>query len=550
MALPKHVDRDLIVSVAAMAGISEAAIRRSLAAGKSPQAIWDSIMRRNYGPDVRNALKRADKYLQSLSGGDLKGLLMSRGVSEGVANWAISRSKATDTIGAVLQRVAEAPGPASEKGNTRQMVAGVFGITETLGATGGLNKSKQQYMGAGPAGAASPVTGSNRAPLKSNTGGLLSGVTPMGAKESTADLQARAGVGFMTNLGAPAAPAKQPPGGPGAPTGDLGTLGDGAGAGDGTTTTAGATVPAAPPPLSAAASDAEVEAYIRNNFGFAAWALDEPEIRQVLVDFTRDMRGYEFTADQLEAKLLGTQWWQDKNKNARARIREKNEDPATYNQGILNEADKLQALMEEPGSGGGFNISPTRLQEMARTSYKLGWTNAEMRAALAAEFDYDPTGGAQTASALVGRLKTLAGSYLVPLSEATIDEWGRAMIAGTANEDTIKGYLREQSKVLLPAFAAQIDAGISPDALVEPYRQTIAKEMGSNPTEIDFLDPKWNRFISHRDPKTGQPMAMDPYEIQKTIRTDATYRWDQTAGARGQATEFVTKLAERFGQAG
>lgn len=335
---------------------------------------------------------------------------------------------------------------------------------------------------------------------------------------------------------------------------DFGTLGDGgAGGGGGDDGGAGggggmADVPEAPPPLAANASDAEVEAYIRNNFGFAAWALDEPEIRQVLVDFTRDMRGYEFSPDQLEAKLLNTQWWKDKNVNARARIREKNEDPATYNQGILDEGDKLQALIDQ--SGGGFNISPTRLQEMARTSYKMGWTPAEMRSALAAEFDYDPTGGAQTASAIVGTLKTLAGQYLVPLSEATIDEWGRAMIAGTANEDTINGYLREQAKILLPAFATQIDAGLTPSALVEPYRQTIARELGSNPSEIDFLDPKYNRFISGRDPKTGQAVPMDPYEIQKTIRTDTAYGWNETAGARGQATEFITALAERFGRAG
>lgn len=537
MALAGHVDRDLVASMMAMAGISPEEISRLVGrAGASPQVIWDTIRGRDLPDSQRKALDLAERYMTTLSGGDLQKLLVEgHGLPESVVSRAIRSSSSGDTIASVLKRLASDNTQYVNKASVRQYVAGVLGTTQTLGLTG-LNKSKQQYM--------SPVASGNLAPLKSNTGGLLSGVTPMPGTKKPPNPPGAGLSNIMRRAKVPGAPSAG-----GETLGNLGTLGDGAGDGSGTTTAA-ATVPAAPPPLASTASDAEVEAYIRNNFGFAAWALDEPEIRQVLVDFTRDMRGYEFTADQLESKLLGTQWWQDKNKNARARIREKNEDPATYNQGILNEAEKLRLLMEQPGRGGGFNINANRLQEMARTSYKMGWTNAEMRAALAAEFDYDPTGGSQTASALVGRLKTLAGQYLVPLSEATIDEWGRAMIAGTANEDTINGYLREQAKVLLPAFAAQIDAGLTPSALVEPYRQTIAREMGSNPSEIDFLDPKWNRFISHRDPKTGQPVAMDPYEIQKTIRTDSTYGWDQTAGARSQATEFITKLAERFGKAG
>lgn len=303
-----------------------------------------------------------------------------------------------------------------------------------------------------------------------------------------------------------------------------------------------------PPPLSATASDAEVEAYIRREFGFAAWALDVPEIRNTLVDFTKRMGGYEFSEEQLEAELLKTQWWQEKNNLQRQRIEEFHRDPMTYNQNVEG---VLTGLREEATKRGvGFNISDDRLMEMAQTGYKMGWSIADRQAALAAEFDYDPQTGKQAASAIVGNLRAMANNYLVPLSEATIDEWGKKLIAGTASEDTINGYLREQAKQMLPSFAAQIDAGLTPQSLVEPYRQTIAREMGSDPNQVDFLDPKWNRFINTADPKTGTARPMSFFEIQQTLRTDSSYGWDKSDVAHREATEFATQLAQRFGKAG
>ena len=307
---------------------------------------------------------------------------------------------------------------------------------------------------------------------------------------------------------------------------------------------------AAPPPLAADASDAEVEAYIRRNYGFAAWVLEVPDIRGAIVDVARSLGGVpmdEATIDSmLENRLLNTEWWKTHSATQRVRLEERHEDPAQYNKGVETEYRNLGVLAGQIG----VDVPEGRLREIARQAYDFGWDQAEQRAALAAEFDYNPDTGSQATSKVVGDLRQRAGQYLVPLSEATIDEWGRKVVAGTASPDAIDGYLKEQAKVLLPGFAAQIDAGLTPDALVEPYRQTIARELGTDPTAVDFLDPKWNRFLNTPDAKTNAPRVMSHFEIQRTIRSDPTYRWDESDVAQKEATEFATQLAERFGRAG
>jgi hypothetical protein len=301
------------------------------------------------------------------------------------------------------------------------------------------------------------------------------------------------------------------------------------------------------PDLDPNASDTEVEKYIRKNFGFAAWALDTPEIRQALVDFTKSMRGNEdWTDADLQDALMVTQWWKDKDTTQRARIQERNEDPQTYNKGIAGEVENLRDLAVQNG----VTIPEDRLRTMAGQAYDMGWSPAQRKSAVAAEFDYNPDTGANAASSTVAQLRAMADNYLIPLSEATIDEWGRKLIAGTADQATIAGYMREQSKLLLPTFAKQIESGLTPKSLVTPYREAIARELSADPNTIDMLDPKYNRFINNVDPKTGSPQLMNFFDIQKTIRTDDTYGWDRTEGAVSEANQFATEMAKRFGRAG
>jgi hypothetical protein len=335
----------------------------------------------------------------------------------------------------------------------------------------------------------------------------------------------------------PTGPLQQPkPGQPGGPLGTRGTLA-------GTTTTQPQQTPGikALPTLSPNASDAEVEKYIRKWYGYSAWILDIPELRGKMLELGREFAGSDVDEARIEGALTGTEWWKTHEADQRLAIEEKLSDPATYN---ANVERTYRTLAQLTGTSG-FTIGEGRLRQIAITAYDGGWNQAEMQAAVAAEFDYNPDTGAQADTRLVGDLQQLASDYLVPLGEQTIDQWGRQIIAGTSTNEDFTQYAKNMAKGMFGHYAADIDAGRTVKQIADPFVQIAARDLELTADQIDLMDPKWRKALE-MDPETGQPMQLSKW--QRTIRSDSSYGWDTTQNARGEAAEFAKKIAEAFGR--
>lgn len=344
---------------------------------------------------------------------------------------------------------------------------------------------------------------------------------------------------------APAAPAPPPPAGP-APlqepqpkAGPAGTLG-GTLAGK---TTTGAASPGLRnlPTLAPNASEEEVTKYIRKWYGFAAWILDVPDLRAEMIGLARDFAGAPLDELAVEGRMKNTAWWKTHEADERKAIEEKMTDPATYNAGVEGKFRTLASLAGQLG----FTPNEARLRNIARTGYDLGWSEVEMRSALAAEFDYNPETGQEDQSRIVADLRSQASDYLVPLSEQTIDQWGRQIIAGTSTNEDFTAYAKSMAKGMFAHYANDIDAGRTVKQIADPFIQTAARDLELTEDQIDLMDPRWRKALE-LDPETGQPMQLSKW--QRTIRSDSSYGWDYTQNARAEASEFASKIAEAFGR--
>ena len=295
------------------------------------------------------------------------------------------------------------------------------------------------------------------------------------------------------------------------------------------------------PRLSPNAGAAEVEAYIRKHYGYSAWALDVPELRSLMIELGKEFAGAEVSELTIEGRLSSTEWWKTHSDQQRLAIEEKMGDPATYNAKLEAKYRELAVITGQSG----FSIDEPRLREIARTSYDMGWNQAEMRSALSAEFDYDPETGDEDQSRIVSDLRSLASEYLVPLGEQTIDQWGRQIIAGTSTNEDFTAYAKGMAKGMFAHYATDIDAGRTVRQIADPFIQTAAKDLELTADQINLMDPKWRKALE-LDPETGQPMQLSKW--QRTIRTDSSYGWDLTQNARGEAAEFAKKIAESFGK--
>lgn len=533
MALPAHVDMQLLGSIMVMMGFDDNAITRQLdRAGASPQVVWDNIRGMDLPDRQERAVESAERYMTSLSGGDLRAFLVEGlNMPESVVTKAISQSKSTDTIADVITRIGKDDTQYVNKASTRQKVADILGRTNTLGLTG-LNKSKQQYMtptltpqnqdtssSLGIAGrAATPKGGKPKGPVKMQT---LPGENVGGSIWKTLDQKLSvpgAGDGaFLDELAKDPGAGGPGAGGPGAP--DYRPVWQKEGR--------------KPTPE-------EFDSYVKKHFGFNAWFTDVPEVRTVLFNATAE--GLTDVAE-ITRRVEATAWWKNTQGAARSwHAFERSAAPAD----VADRIGDQERFLNDMATSMGINVDPARMREMAETSLRFGWDSSEVKRALGNEFQYDPN--AQQQAPDVSAVKEKAAKWLVPLSDQAIGDWAKGIMTGDYSEEELDEYMKGYAKSMFPQLTAAIDAGHTVAQYIDPYKQLAAQTLEVPLESINFMDTKWRRALEQKDPKTGQIGVMTLSEWSSLLKTDKTYGYDSTNAAVQESSDLATKILQKFGK--
>lgn len=277
-------------------------------------------------------------------------------------------------------------------------------------------------------------------------------------------------------------------------------------------------------------------AALQQQYGYAAGLFQSnPELQGLVKQATAG----KWTDQRFLAAVQNSKWWKTHTDAQRKYIVEK-----TGNPGQLN-ADRQQMSLSiaNQAAKDGVQLPAARLAAMVEDALKGGWNQDQINTALAAEYKYNGSAPDATADAL----KTEAAKYLVPLSDQTVQQWARQIIAGTADQNTFDAYLKEQAKSLFPGLSGAIDSGVTVAQYTDPYRQLAAQTLGIAPDSINFMDPKWSQALFRVDPKTGARTSMSLSDWQRTLMTDPSYGWDSSANGRAAAADLATKLGRLMG---
>lgn len=275
---------------------------------------------------------------------------------------------------------------------------------------------------------------------------------------------------------------------------------------------------------------------IRSLYPNMAWMLDIPELHDVLIKAGTE----QWDEGRITAAIQATQWWKDRNASGRAFEQLQQTDPASANQ----QADQLKNQILAWAGAQGLKLTDAEAQFIARDSLVKGRTEQEWQASIAQHFIGQ---AGQQPQALAANLNQLASEYAVPLSADTLKQWEINVLSGKADQNTFKAYLMEQAKSLFPSLANAIDRGITVKQYVAPYQEIAVQELGVNPEEIDWRDPKWNTAI-HRQTTNG-PVALSLSEWTKELRTNSMYGYDSTQKAQEEASRMADALLQRLGRA-
>ena len=149
--------------------------------------------------------------------------------------------------------------------------------------------------------------------------------------------------------------------------------------------------------------------------------------------------------------------------------------------------------------------------------------------------------------ATVNDLRKLASDYYVPMSDGTLS----AMAQGGVDSSKLAAFedhVKETAKGLFPTWAKQIDAGLKPVNLLDPYTQMAQAKLGDGLQPDYATDPKWRAAMTGgSDPATGAPAPMSLNQWNEHIQTDPGFGWDKTPQAINQAHQVMQKIGQGLG---
>jgi hypothetical protein len=237
---------------------------------------------------------------------------------------------------------------------------------------------------------------------------------------------------------------------------------------------------------------------------------------------------------------MNTQWYKTTTDAARQLYTLQKTDPAT----AARQQQQSQTQIQNLAGQFGIALKPADIAWLGMMSQHEGWNQGQIQAKLSSYVYGD---GATVPGQQV---TNMAKQYLVPLSQQAQQNLESLLVAGNMDTQSLTAYFAAHAKSLYPTMGTAIDQGITPAQYADPYKQVAASTLEIDPNTIDFMQPKWNKALMQLDPKTGQRTAMNLSDWTNTIRTDPTYGYDTTNGARVEAGNLANKIMTNFGFGG
>ena len=291
-------------------------------------------------------------------------------------------------------------------------------------------------------------------------------------------------------------------------------------------------------PQPSAPSGAELDSFIRSNYGYFAMFLDNEEVGPIL----RQAATEGWDAYKLQGAISATNWWQNTDAANRTWQNLLSQDPAEARRLVGQTAATIQNRARSLG----LNIGSGQISSIATQATANGWTDAQT-----VDYMLQQVNWAQLEQgdlkAMFDDVKAMAGDYLVSLSDGTAQEYAERLASGELSMEGVRSALVRQAKARFGWMESQLDQGVTVKQYFSPVRDTIARELEVSAESIDMMDPKWLGMMETKD-KDGNLGPASLYEAQMAARKDP--RWARTRNAQEMTTNVVGMIGDVFGLRG
>ena len=275
--------------------------------------------------------------------------------------------------------------------------------------------------------------------------------------------------------------------------------------------------------------------------GYYAIVKNIPEIKQLLLNAVQN----KWSDNKFDYELKQTEWWKTTTASAREWEVAKGLDPAT----AQTQIDNRVAAIREKALTYNIRLGDEAINRLAEDSLKFGWSETVLDNSITSEALKSTAGVSELRQGFIGQnIRTTAGSYGLPLSDTSFNEWVGKIATGQENEASFQAWVQDTAKNLYPTLSAGFDRGLTFKQMTDPYAQAASSILEIPTAQIDFTDPKWAKAFTYRNEK-GEQSQMSFGEWADYLRTNESFGWEYTDDAKNRAYTVVNRLAELFGAA-
>lgn len=246
--------------------------------------------------------------------------------------------------------------------------------------------------------------------------------------------------------------------------------------------------------------------------------------------------------DETEATkvLFNTNWYQ--NIRNKTRVVQKLEQPGVYK----GDLDAYTLATRKRLAAQGITLDEVTLKEYADTAFELGLTDSQFDNKIIQESKTGKIGGA--IGGVTAELQSYANSFGVGrlLNSSYWEQKKKDLFAGTITAEDIQAEVRNTSASMFPAYAEQIQNGVSVDSLASSYKGTIASILEVDADAITYDNQYLKRALQYVD-KDGKPGIKPLWQFEKELRS--TNEWQYTNNARDSIDSMGLKVLRDWGMA-
>jgi hypothetical protein len=300
------------------------------------------------------------------------------------------------------------------------------------------------------------------------------------------------------------------------------------------------------------ATPEQVDAYVREHYSDMAPFLGNDEIRSL----GHQAAVEKWSGSELTHRFEQTEYYRTHSPESRAFDALIGNDP----QGAGQLVDRAKRTIADLFAQFGLATDDQKIGDAAKAAIRAGYINLSggvtdqnaltdfatfLAGGQAAATGKAPTG---QVSVTADQLRTIARSFMVPMTEQDLTQRALDISAGRSTTDAFTSEMAGHAKSLFqnaPDIQKAIDEGRTPTQYFQPIKNLVAETLEMTPDQVDLMAPRFQQVMQTYDPqiKGNRPMTLG--EAANWARSLPEF--SKTTAYRQQDADFGLRLGSFLG---